>query len=226
MKLTKINSLLIISSMLMIFESFSLIQKENTRFANNSSVADTLYFLKGNDISNLDLITKNKNVSAGQVYTIEDGVLIYDSKEQAYLRTKEEFENYKLHAEWRWMTADEKGNSGILIHIQKPDSVWPKCMQIQLKKDYAGDLLAMSGTVSDQTLGKPKDTGDKFSPSNEKPGTEWNSCDIICKDDSVTVYVNDLLQNIGRHMNINKGAAALQLEGRPILFRNVFLIKQ
>lgn len=226
MKPSRFQTMLIISSLVIILESFSFIQKENNPDGNNYSVDDTLYFFKENDITNSYLVTKDKNVNDGQVYSIKDGVLIYNSQEQSYLRTKVEFANYKLHVEWRWMTADEKGNSGILIHIQKPDSVWPKCMQVQLKKDNAGDLLAMSGAECDQTIGKSKDTGVKFSPSNEKPGIEWNNCDIICKDDSVTVYVNGLLQNIGTNMNIKKGAAALQLEGRPIMFRNVFLIQQ
>lgn len=226
MKPSRFQTMLIISTLVIILESFSFIQKVNSEALNNYSVDDTLYFFKGNDISNSYLVIKNENVNAGQIYSIEDGVLIYNTLEQAYLRTKVEFENYKLHVEWRWMTADEKGNSGILIHIQKPDSVWPKCMQVQLKKDNAGDLLTMSGATSDQTIGKPKETGVKFSPSNEKPGIEWNSCDIFCKGDSITVYINGLLQNVGTNMNIKRGAAALQLEGRPILFRNVFLIKQ
>ena len=212
---------------LLIF-SFTLTyaERKNCSTVQPSSVEDTLYFFKGDKINNLYLVTKNANVNTEDVYSIENGTLHYNSPEQSYLRTEDEFENYTFHCEWRWKTEDEKGNSGILIHLQKPDSVWPKCMQIQLKKDNAGDLIAMSGVESDQTTGKVKETGAKLSPSNENPGIEWNSCDIICRNDSVTVYINGLLQNTGTNMNVKKGAVALQLESRPIIFRNTYLIKE
>ena len=224
MEKTGFKFMFLFSACLMIFALSAISRGETNETKDNYSMADTLFFFKGNEINNVHLITKNANVNKAQIFTLENGVLIYNSPEQSYLRTNEEYENYKFHCEWRWMTPDEKGNSGVLIHVQQPDSVWPKCMQVQLKKDYAGDLLGMSGAQCDQTIGKPKDTGDKLNSSNEKPGIEWNDCDIICKNDSVVVYINGLLQNTGTNLNIRKGAIALQLESWPIMFRNVFII--
>ena len=226
MKLSESKIVFAIFFLFLIPKSFTLSMASVRSQINSSPTSDSLYFWKGDNLGNVFLVPKDTNVDAHKVFSIVDGVLIYDSKEQAYLRTKDEFENYKMHVEWRWATKDEKGNSGVLVHIQKPDSVWPKCMQVQLKKDNAGDLLAMSDAECEQTIGKPKETGAKFSPSNEKPGIEWNNCDIVCAGDSVKIYVNGLLQNIGTKMNIKSGAAALQLESRPIMFRNVYLIKQ
>jgi hypothetical protein len=60
--------------------------------------------------------------------------------------------------------------------------------------------------------------------SSEKPAGEWNLYDIRVQNDSVSIYVNGVLQNIASGMNLTKGYIALQSEGGPVLFRNVRLI--
>jgi len=188
-------------------------------------VSDTVLIWNGKNLDGLEFVLRNKNVPVESVCKIQNGVLHINGGQMGYFKTKEIFSNYKLHTEWRWIEQNENGNSGILVHSQKPDTVWPNCIQVQFKKDNAGDFIAMSGATLKETIGKPKETAPKFNPSNEKPEGEWNSCDVICSGDSILVYVNGLYQNKGTQCNSKNGTIGFQLEGKPIEFRNIFLIK-
>lgn len=190
-----------------------------------STVADTIFLWNGKNLDGLNLILQKKNPETGMPYKIENNVLHFFGNQTGYFRTKEKFSNYKLYVKWRWPEQNENGNSGVLIHIQLPDSVWPKCFQVQFKKDNAGDIIAMNGAVIQESIGKPKETALKYNPSNEKPEGEWNSCEIICRDDSILVYINNLLQNKGTKCNFSNGTIGFQLEGKSIEFRKIYVIK-
>jgi len=185
---------------------------------------DTLYLFDGKKMNNFIFVIDMLNPDETNKYEIENGAVHFYGVQKGYFRTKEVFSNYKLHAEWRWPEKNEKGNSGILIHTQMPDTVWPQCIQVQLKEGRAGDLIAMNGAEIKETMGKPKDTAPIIS-SNENREGEWNSCDVTCKDDSIIIYVNNLLQNKGTRSNFNSGFIAFQLEGKAIEFKNIYLIK-
>jgi hypothetical protein len=196
-------------------ESFTAIQGNN---------ADTVRLFNGNSIANLEFVLMNNKVPVK--YKIENKEIFFEGNQVGYFRTKESYSNYKLHAEWKWPEKTEKGNSGILIHTQKPDSVWPACLQVQLKNGSAGDFIAMNDVSVKETMGKLKETAAKFIASSEFPAGVWNSCDVICIKDSIQVFVNGILQNKGTECNFTKGTIGFQLEGKPIAFRNLFLIKQ
>ena len=55
------------------------------------------------------------------------------------------YSDYKLHVEWRWPV--EATNSGVFIHGQKPDTIWLKCIECQLKAGNAGDFVCMNGST-------------------------------------------------------------------------------
>jgi hypothetical protein len=63
----------------------------------------------------------------------------------------------------------------------------------------------------------------KMHPSNEKPLGQWNSYDIICDGKIITLFVNGLLQNKGSDVEPSSGQIALQSEGSPIEFRNIYI---
>jgi hypothetical protein len=63
----------------------------------------------------------------------------------------------------------------------------------------------------------------KKEESSENPIGEWNSYRIICENDKITCYVNDVLQNEGTATSISRGKIGLQSEGGPIEFRNIRL---
>ena len=65
----------------------------------------------------------------------------------------------------------------------------------------------------------------KKSASNEKPVGEWNTLEVTCRDNSITVLVNGLLQNEATGVTLSKGYICLQSEGKDIEFRNISLTK-
>ena len=64
---------------------------------------------------------------------------------------------------------------------------------------------------------------DKLEKPSEKKLGEWNTYEIHCKGNTVKLIVNGVVQNIATELNITKGKIALQSEGTPIEFRNVYL---
>ena len=89
-----------------------------------------------------------------------------------YLRTEKSFHDYKLTVEWRFVrVAPRADNTGILVHMQSPDTVWPPCVQVQGKHDNQGDLLFMAGAESKEHRGKDANTAvPKRGPVQRKAG--------------------------------------------------------
>ena len=56
----------------------------------------------------------------------------------------------------------------------------------------------------------------------EKAIGEWNTAEVVCEGNSITVYINGQLQNQATS-ETSEGYIALQSEGGPIEFRNVYL---
>ena len=63
----------------------------------------------------------------------------------------------------------------------------------------------------------------KFEDSSEKTPGEWNSFDITSNDGDLEIVVNGVLQHTATNMTLNEGYIALQSEGSPLQFRNVYL---
>ncbi len=178
----------------------------------------------GKDYSGWKLHLDDKSVDVNSVWSVKNGVVHCKGAPRGYMRTEVEYSNYILEMEWRWV---EKGsNSGVLLHSQKPDKVWPICIECQLKSGNAGDFVLL-GKGSITVAGKKHENDgvyhiiSKMKESSEKPIGEWNRYKIICKDDSITCYVNGVLQNTGTRASQTKGTIALQSEGAPIEFRKI-----
>jgi hypothetical protein len=153
------------------------------------------------------------------------GVMRCEGKAVGYIRTVNSYANYKLHVEWRW--PEKPSNSGVLLHRQSKDQPFPLCIEAQLKSGNAGDLVMMSGgaiTVDGKEIvAKKFAVAKKKNPSNEKPIGEWNSYDIVCDNGAITIVVNGAVQNGGIAAKPASGQIALQSEGGPIEFRNVYV---
>ena len=91
----------------------------------------------------------------------------------------------------------------------------------QLMHRNAGDFFAIGGTTFEEL--KKGRRVPKMQETNEKEPGQWNTYDIICVDNTITLYVNDLLQNKATRTSVNSGKIALQSEGSPIEFRNITL---
>lgn len=177
----------------------------------------------GKDLSNWVFKLKDPSVDPSGVFTIKDGVIHITGNPFGYMRTKEIYSDYKLHVEWRWPV--EASNSGVFVHAQQPDTIWLKCIECQLKAGSAGDFVCMNGAEMNERTDKTKPFVKKMAESSEKPAGEWNTMEVVCKDNTIEVAVNGVFQNKATNVNLNKGSICLQSEGKDVEFKNVFLTK-
>ena len=161
-------------------------------------------------------------VPAGEVFTVRDGNIRIAGQPFGYMRTARQYGDYRLHAEWRWI--GKPSNSGLFQRIQEGDELWPSLIECQLESGNAGDLLGLGGAtmagVESPEGGVP--VKKRVGGASEKPAGEWNEAEVICKGDRITVYVNGVLQNECSGVN-TRGYIALQSEGGPLEFRNIYL---
>jgi len=164
-------------------------------------------------------VLRDKSLSSADVFKMDKGVLQISGASSGYLRTKKSYSNFTLNVDWRWTKT--LGNSGVLVHIQTPDSVWPPCYQVQQKANLAGDIICMSGLWAKECTDSVKFTVKKLKEANEKPLGEWNTMQIISKDNTLKVFVNGELQNYITGLTANKGYIGFQNEGKPLEFKNL-----
>ena len=159
-------------------------------------------------------------VPTPEVYGVKDGNIHIKGMPFGYMRTAEKYGDYKLHVEWRWV--GEGTNSGIFQRVQDGDKIWPESIEVQLCNGKAGDYVMLGGSKIIDIECKGEFPVKQRNGDFEKPVGEWNTAEIICKDKTVTVYINGQLQNqcTGEH---TEGYIALQSEGGPIEFRNIYL---
>ena len=175
----------------------------------------------GTNLSGWKLFVPDKNVDVKKVWTVEDAVIRCTGKPAGYMRTLEVYSDYKLHVEWRW--GDKGGNSGVLLHMSGPDTVWPKSIEAQLMSGNAGDFWVIGGTDFKEHKGISGRRVPKKGASSEKPPGEWNKYDIICMGNTIEVFVNGVLQNKATETSVTSGKICLQSEGTAIEFRNIYI---
>lgn len=184
-------------------------------------------------------------------WTVADGVIKCSGKPNGYIRTEGSYKSYKLTLEWRWTGPDlppnaqgqpRMRNSGVLVHASGPDNVWPRSIEAQLMQTNAGDIYdignvgfaellvvrekAVAAAGADAEAVK-RAQGQRRVPkagaSSEMPIGEWNTYEITCSGDTMTLVVNGVQQNRATKIGATEGHIALQSEGAPIEFRNVKL---
>jgi len=177
----------------------------------------------GKDLNNWEFYLRDPSVDPGKVFMVKDAAIHITGNPFGYMRTKEQYSDYKLHLEWRWPV--EATNSGVFIHAQKPDTIWPACFECQLKAGSAGDFICMGGSDMNERTDKTQRAVAKKTGSNEMPVGEWNTMEVTCKGNTIEVVINGTLQNKATGTSLSKGSICLQSEGKAVEFRNVFLTK-
>lgn len=177
----------------------------------------------GKDLSGWTFSLRDSAVDPATVFSVKDGVINIKGQPFGYMRTTEKYSDYTLHVEWRWPV--EPSNSGVFIHWQAPDAIWPKCFESQLMPGNAGDIVCMNGSDIAERTDKTKAVVKKLSESSEKPAGQWNTMEIVCNGSTIEISVNGKLQNRATGANITAGSICLQSEGGEVQFRNVYITR-
>jgi hypothetical protein len=182
----------------------------------------------GRDFAGWKCVLLDDTADANEVWQVRRGVIYCTGRVNGYMRTEKTYRDYHLHVEWRWPA--KVANSGVFIHTSELDQVWPTCIECQLKAGSAGDLVLMNGAGLTVAGVDRQDTSKRFvmiakkAPTSEKPAGKWNRYDIYCEGDTVRCFVNGVLQNEGTGAGPSFGYIALQSEGGPIEFRNIYIV--
>ena len=207
------------------------------------------------------------------------GNTVTGDAEGGYLATNAEYSNYHLRVDFKWGTARYapramvKRDSGVYTHLTGPDRVWPTGMQLQVEETDVGDCLAVNGCRFTTAPFNPTTPGGNppwpNPPMNAVPGggpgqprgarkyadfeklDDWNTVEIIAKDDSLAFLVNGRLVNSlfnvqapdppapenagptaiaaqtfptgGGFKRLDRGKIALEIEFAEIWYRNVHI---
>jgi hypothetical protein len=178
----------------------------------------------GKDLTGWKAVSRT-NSPAADTWNVTNGVIHCAGKPTGYLRTEQSYRQYRLVVEWRFVkVAPKADNTGVLVHMQLPDTVWPPCVQYQGKHGNHGDLFLMSGAESKEHLGLDANTAlPKRGPANEKPVGEWNTAELRCDGNGIQAFVNGKLMNETTQCTLSFGAIGFQSEGAEFEIRQAYL---
>jgi hypothetical protein len=165
------------------------------------------------------------NADPAKTWSVTNSVIHCTGTPIGYIRTTQAYSNYVLSVEWRFVkVAPQADNSGVFVHIQLPDKVWPMCVQNQGKSGRQGDLFVMAGAECKEHKGMDASTPVSMrGPSAEKPVGEWNTNVTVCAGNDVKAFINGKFMNEITECTISSGFIGIQSEGGEIEIRRMSL---
>jgi hypothetical protein len=203
----------------------------------NESDAQSLF--NGKDLTgwHVDVPAMDNDSSVKSPFIVRDGMLVSLGTPAGHLISDDTYKNYRLEVQYRF--AGVPGNCGVLVHASTPRALYemfPKSIEVQMFHENAGDFWCIVEDIKvpdmEKRRGPKEDWGItegkgrrilNLTDGSEKPVGEWNTMVIECQDNSVKVWVNDVLVNHGTECTAGEGHIALQAEGSEVEFRKVEL---
>ena len=187
--------------------------------------AELVELFNGKNFDGWTFYLKN-NTNPMKTWSVTNGVIHCTGKPSGYARTIKSYHDYKLTVEWHFVkVARHADNTGVLVHMQLPEKVWPKCVECQGQYQKQGDFWLHSGAAADgyQGDGIKSIHVPMTVPPNEKPPGEWGVYQVIAKGNTVEIIVNGKSMNKITGCNVSSGFIGLQSEGAEIEVRKVEL---
>lgn len=168
--------------------------------------------------------TLRSNAEPAATWTVTNGVIHCTGQPFGYARTEKSYRDYKLTVEWRFVKiAPKADNSGIFLHINPPDKIFPACIEVQGQHGRQGDLRMNGGATAKGHDTTETKNCDAQAPSNEKPVGEWNVVEVECSGDGIKLWTNGKFANEIAGCSASSGAIGIQSEGGEIEVRKIFL---
>jgi len=174
------------------------------------------------DLSGWTFITKDR-ADLAKTWTVTNGVIHCTGQPTGYLRTTQVYSNYFLTVIWRFVkVAPRADNTGILVHIQPPDKIWPQCVEVQGQHGHQGDLILVAGSEArDQKGNTQRATVPLAGDPVEVAVGEWNKSETICVNHKVECFMNSKFVNEVTECTLDSGYIGIQSEGGEIEIRSI-----
>jgi len=195
--------------------------------------AEPVPLFNGKNLENWHAYLSKHDVAKGDVWSVQDGLLVCKGEPMGYLYTDRPFDSFHLAVEWRWAPGKKAGNNGVLMRINGEPRPLPRCLEAQLQSGSAGDLYGFHGMPIDGDPARKIDLegaeltghirGVKKMSGNEKPVGEWNRMEIALDGPKLTVSVNGQQVNQAVDCEVLAGPVGIQSEGGEIHFRKIEL---
>jgi hypothetical protein len=166
------------------------------------------------------------NADPMNTWSVHDGVIHCTGQPYGYARTLQSYHDYKLTCVWRFIkVAPHANNTGIFVHEQLPDEVWPECIECQGAYQHQGDFMLHTGVSADgyAVAGKKATNVPQVGAPNENPAGEWGTNQIVCRGGEIDMFVNGKQMNHITGCNLTSGYIAIQSEGGDIEVRRLTL---
>lgn len=169
---------------------------------------------------------KQRGQDPDKVFSVTpEGWLRISGRHRGYLSTEKPLENYRLVAEFKWISKDAKSDSGIFFNAVKQDKLWAKSMEFQMRTGATGDLCLIGGTAltangKRHTKGCIKRSG---KGELEKPKGQWNTVEIVSTSDKVQMRLNGKLILDATEPSLTKGRVYFQCYAGGLIYRKIVL---
>lgn len=153
-----------------------------------------------------------------------NGILICSGQPKGYAYTREDFANFTLRCEFKFVpagpapSAEEmlKYNTGFMIYIQEPHKVWPRSLEVQGRFDEMASIKSNGGVPALETV------DDSVARTARRlPVGEWNALEIVSHDGDLSSNLNGLLIATSRAGELTSGKLGLQSEGFEVHFKHL-----
>jgi hypothetical protein len=185
--------------------------------AQNSALKSKTELFNGKDFTGWKFCM-SKNADPAATWSVSDNLIHCTGKPNGYIRTEKTYSDFTVTVQWRFV---KTGNTGVMVFMQEPDQVWPRCVECQGMHDHQGDFWLWGGVG----CAKPAVTQNNGiimqELSAEKPLGEWNTYQVICRGNSVEIVVNGKSMNKITDCNVSSGFIGLQSEGAELEIRSV-----
>ncbi len=160
------------------------------------------------------------------VWSVRDGILYCTGSPGGHLISDTAWKDYRLVVEWRWPPEGKGGNNGVLVHTSELHVLgnhFPRSIEVQLMSGNAGDFWVIGEEIAVPDMAKRREGRHIWNLTDgaEKPIGEWNRMEIHARGDTLKVWVNGQLVNVGHGCSAAEGRISLQSEGAPCQFRRV-----
>lgn len=200
---------------------------------------DSISLFNGQNLEgwHMDVPALEEDSTLRKPFIVRDGLLVSLGEPRGHLITDAVYQDYRLEVSYRF--PGEPGNCGVLVHASTPRALYemfPKSIEVQMMHENAGDFWCIHENIRVPNMVQRRGPREEWGVTEGKKrrilnltdGSEhalgkWNKMVIECLNDTVKVWVNGDLVNIGTDATAQKGHIALQAEGAEVEFKNIRL---